>query len=180
MRKVNPNATKGKLLEQRANSLQIDLTTVNEHPTQIYKTENVPKSVFERCFQLVKDNMKDFDEHSSLGWNDANKICEMKTSGGFYIVMEEGFASIRFEAEANHINCYLWEIQIDKKYVHQGFGTLLMDFVFYVCREAHCKKISLLVLRSNTFAKQFYDKLGFKENARLAQSDDVWIMEKKL
>ncbi|KAL7722829.1 N-alpha-acetyltransferase 40 [Entamoeba marina] len=180
MRKTNPKATKSKLLLAKANNLKINSSTLSNIPITIYPTHQVPSNLMQECFDLVKNNMYDMDVKSSLGWDDNEKMKEMKQKGGYYIICGGGFVSIRFEEVKNGIRCYLWEIQLKENQRKKGIGKELMNVVFAIAKMAFCSDIRLLVLCENTSAKAFYDQLNFVVVESLSKGKDYWVMSYKL
>lgn len=60
-------------------------------------------------------------------------------------------------------------ILVDKAYQGQGIGQTLFQAFLDEARKASYRKISIPVLASNHKALAFYEKNGFKEEARLRQ-----------
>ncbi|EDS89133.1 acetyltransferase putative [Entamoeba histolytica] len=180
MRRTNQKATRGNLLLKMANELQLNNEKLTTHPIEIIPCKSIKKEQLQMCFELVKENMFSLDSVSSLGWNDHDKMEEMKQGNGFYILFKEGFVCIRFELFGNGIQCYLWEIQIKKEYRRQGIGKEMMNVIEIISKKAHCSEISLLVLKSNVEGKAFYDKLHFEVKKQDSKDQDYWIMRKKL
>ena len=118
----------------------------------IYKTFQVPDDKMKECFDLVKENMYDLDVVSSLGWNDEEKLKEMKKKDGFYLIFDEGFVSIRFEIRGSGIMTYLWEIQLKKDQRRKGLGKEMMTVIEKIAKKAMCTRVSLLVLKCLLFS----------------------------
>ena len=131
-------------------------------------------------FTITKDNMYDYDINSSLGWDDKEKMEEMRQKDGFYILFDEGFVCIRFERIGKGIMCYLWEIQIKKQFQHQGIGTEMIRVIDVICKQTRCSQLNLLCLFTNVNAKSFYDKLGFIQKEEYNSPDyDYWILTRE-
>ncbi len=55
-------------------------------------------------------------------------------------------------------------IAVTKDYRKKGIAKMLFNKFFELCRKDEIKTINLEVRESNTIAREFYEKLGFKEN----------------
>jgi N-acetylglutamate synthase-like GNAT family acetyltransferase len=56
-------------------------------------------------------------------------------------------------------------VVIDSRYRGQGFGRILMEQAFAICREAGCYKVQLMSNVKRKEAHQFYRSMGFENSA---------------
>ena len=56
-------------------------------------------------------------------------------------------------------------VVIDIRYRGKGFGRILMDHAFAICREAGCYKVQLMSNVKRKEAHQFYRSMGFENSA---------------
>ena len=164
---------------QQANNYQFNPKQLTKHKITIIKCSQMTSKQFEEVFQITKENMYDLASKSSLGWEDSEKMEEMKQKDGFYILFEEGFVCIRFEKHNKKLMCYLWEIQLKKQFHHQGIGTEMMNVIEKICKLTRCDELCLLCLHTNENAKKFYEKLGFDVSDKDSDGKDYIIFMKE-
>lgn len=60
-------------------------------------------------------------------------------------------------------------LAVNSKQRRQGIGSRLLEIMVEACKAAEVKKIFLEVRESNSGARKFYSRMGFKEDGRRRQ-----------
>ena len=81
----------------------------------------------------------------------------------YYFILEiddeiKGYIGTWIEEEHSEIINFL----VDKEYQHQGYGSIMLDFVINLVKMSKVPNISLEVRSSNENAIKLYNKFGFK------------------
>ena len=80
----------------------------------------------------------------------------------------EGFAIMKFRDDEAH----LFLLAVQPKARKSGIGTALLGWLEKSCRTAGMQQIRLELRASNSSAKQFYEKMGFRFVSQVAQYYD--------
>lgn len=95
-----------------------------------------------------------------------------KLKEGRYILVAKtegkivGFLMAEFQKTPHYKNtntCMINEISVTEKYRSYGIGTILFNRVLFVCKKKKIEEIKLDVYNVNVRAKNFYERLGFKD-----------------
>ncbi len=112
-----------------------------------------------------------------IDWNDDLFLSNLKLEKIFIALLEEEPVGL-LDCEKKEDSLYIHNIQVKKSFWRQGIGSELMNRAFSLAKQLDCPKITLKVLKKNTGAINFYQKLGFSILAN-ADSESVYL-EKKL
>lgn len=113
------------------------------------------KKEAEQCFETVKENMEDKYDASGYGWDDEDKMKELREDGARFILVREwpeeegvekgnlvGFAHFRisvtgdFMDEMTGESCLiLWDIHLDEEYRQKGIGKHIMMMMEIMARK---------------------------------------------
>ncbi|KAG9590282.1 hypothetical protein KCU97_g7526, partial [Aureobasidium melanogenum] len=142
---------------------------------------NVPRTLFE----LIKHtSYKDY-KTSSQGWDDENKLDEMKDDDMRYLIVQLkddqlpelekrwskdadldqsiiGFLSFMITQEDEENVIYIYEIHISEHFRDCGLGRHLFNMVEYVGGATGMDKAMLTVFKRNAHARRWYDSRGYE------------------
>ncbi len=132
--------------------------------------------------EVVKGEEEVFGE--SLGYD--MLYSELKLNPyAYYFVLDidkkvSGYISTWIEGERGEIvNFY-----VSKKYQHQGFGRMMLEFYLELCKMSGVKSISLEVRESNEVAISLYEEYGFtfshKRERYYKDGEDALVLIKKV
>lgn len=81
-------------------------------------------------------------------------------------------------------SCQITTIAIDPSYQGQGFGKIILEYIFDYLRKQNCQDITLEVRISNTKAIKLYERFGFEivsiRKKYYENGEDAYLMYKKL
>ncbi|KAG9691042.1 hypothetical protein KCU95_g14789, partial [Aureobasidium melanogenum] len=141
----------------------------------------IPRTLFE----LIKHtSYKDY-KASSQGWDDENKLDEMKDDDMRYLIvrlkdnqlpeLEErwskdadldqsiiGFLSFMITQEYEENVIYIYEIHISEHFRDCGLGRHLFNMVEYIGGATGMDKAMLTVFKRNVHARRWYDSRGYE------------------
>lgn len=116
----------------------------------------------------VKDNIFNIEEY----YDENQKFYSYKINRGD---VQMGFINFK-ETSIYGKKCFwLYKIEVNEKYQHQGVGQALLYAMEYTALEKRIPKIMGKFYPSNEFAKPFYIK-----NDYYIYSEDNWELEKSL
>ncbi|ORY00044.1 acyl-CoA N-acyltransferase [Basidiobolus meristosporus CBS 931.73] len=140
-----------------------------------FTVQNLPESVRDWTFDLVKRNMEAMYRQAKCGWSDEEKWEEMfdDETNRFLVVFDQlnnapvGFIMLQFcyEEDANEEEVavvYCMEIQIEKEWRGKRIGQFLMSQLEKVGKKWNMTKSMLTVFITNQPAYRFYIQLGYK------------------
>ncbi|GIY27286.1 n-alpha-acetyltransferase 40 [Caerostris extrusa] len=147
-------------------------TTYTKHDLDLkieYKnSSDLLPTDLDQIFDLLKQNMKDLYENSEWGWNEDDKLEELKDKDARYLIARDpthkivGFSHFRFDVEVNYPLLYCYELQIDSQVQRKGLGRHLMSILTLLAYKFKLLKILLTVFKDNAAGLNFYrDKLSF-------------------
>lgn len=142
---------------------------------QYVNAEHLSDADRNTIFNITKHNMYELYNQCSdrklWHWNDKRKKKQLFSDKSKYLVLYNninndlvGFIHIQYDSdECDHTipMIYLYEIQIQSNYNHQGIGTYLMNVLELLMHKLNLNKICLTVLKHNTSAVAFYTKLNY-------------------
>ncbi|ORX55249.1 acyl-CoA N-acyltransferase [Piromyces finnis] len=152
-------------------NLHFTINNVN-YNIELYTIDNLPTTLFDKLFQILKTNMKKQYQAANIGWNQKKKIKEMKEKDAHYLVVTTdnkeivGFLYFQFSTEMDMKDVeypvfYIMEIQLVKKVRNLGIGKKLMDIGEQWSKLHKFQRLMLTVFLKNKDAYRFYEKLGF-------------------
>ncbi|NOZ85602.1 MAG: GNAT family N-acetyltransferase [Deltaproteobacteria bacterium] len=109
---------------------------------------------FKNCCILIKD-----PDHHMLVAKDKDVIV--------------GFISFTMRKTIVHLrpSGLVDELIVSKSYRGRGIGKQLISAAMNTCRELGCSEVEVSTEKSNTRAREFYQKCGFEEDAVLLEMD---------
>lgn len=112
-----------------------------------------------REYNLTEENCP-----SNPAFTDLEKLKKMKDKGiGMFGLFEErnqiGFVAIE---KADDV-FYIERLSVLPAYRHEGYGKLLLDFVFNRVKVNGAKKVSIGIVNENSVLKNWYELYGFIE-----------------
>ncbi|KAI8854195.1 acyl-CoA N-acyltransferase [Chytridium lagenaria] len=147
---------------------------------KLYAFSELPETLFEWAFQLVKSNLYDhYVKAEDTGWTDRRKRKEMSERDGKYLIAFQstnntefpvGFMYFQFLSEESYDAedekhgevpvVYCLELQIEPSSQGHGLGSLFMKAMEKLGVAQGLTKAMLTVFKSNEKARSFYKKLG--------------------
>lgn len=130
----------------------------------------------DQIWSLFEENMYDFYNTSSFGWNPQSKKLEMfDPQSRFIIARVDGGASasvpdsvdicaytlFRFDREEYQNVVYCYELQVSKHVRRYGLGKWLTLKLVDIGAEWGMEKVVLTVFKANQSALSFYTSVGF-------------------
>ena len=155
--------------------------------TEFVHSKDLSDDLKKSLVDLTRTNMKaQYDaagkHRSNWLWDDDKKLSEIshKNARHFIVYVSNtagdsgssnsetharrevaGFAHIRFEVELGRETVYLYEFQVDPKYMGCGIGKYLLRLVEQSAFVMKCQDVTLTCFKNND-AFLFYKKFGFK------------------
>ncbi|KAH0175269.1 hypothetical protein KCU67_g317, partial [Aureobasidium melanogenum] len=147
-------------------------------------TKPIPR-VSRTLFELIKHtSYKDY-KASSQGWDDENKLDEMKDDDMRYLIVRlkdgqlpelekrwskdadldqsiVGFLSFMITQEDEENVIYVYEIHISEHFRDCGLGRHLFNMVEYIGGATGMDKAMLTVFKCNVHARRWYDSRGYE------------------
>lgn len=141
------------------------------------------KKEAEQCFDTVKENMEDKYDASGYGWDDEDKMKELREDGARFLLVREwpeedgvekgnlvGFAHFRisvtgdFMDEMTGESCLiLWDIHLDEEYREKGIGKHLMMMLELMARKHSIDHVVVPVQLEDEDCQGWIEKLkGYK------------------
>jgi N-alpha-acetyltransferase 40 len=185
----------------------------------IRTAESLSDSDFQACFNLVELTSASDYINSSVGWSASKKKQEMRHPDMRYILMRmpqtsaeettvacsqtvdhpsidadeapiRGYLSFMVTYEDRKEVIYCYEVHLSPALQGNGLGRWLMELLEEIGGRIGLKKVMLTVFKSNTIARRFYEKLGFRvdeyspkprllRSGRMKEPDHL-ILSKKL
>lgn len=114
---------------------------------------------------LTEQNMKEYYEQSSWGWNRQSKIKEFKHKLARHLIVYDvdndkcpvAFVHFRFEqGYASDAALYCYELQIENEYRREGIGRCLTNLLLQLAFRFRLSKVLLTVSKQNKGAYKFY------------------------
>ncbi|KAH0286807.1 hypothetical protein KCU62_g6422, partial [Aureobasidium sp. EXF-3399] len=150
---------------------------VNAEVTEAPRT---PQTLFE----LIKHTSYEDYNASSQGWDDENKLGEMKDEDMRYLIVRlkdshqpnlekqwskdqkldsliTGFLSFMITQEEEENVVYIYEIHISEHFRDCGLGRHLFSMVEHIGDVTEMDKAMLTVFKRNTYARRWYDSRGY-------------------
>ncbi|KAK6000326.1 hypothetical protein QM012_003958 [Aureobasidium pullulans] len=147
-------------------------------------TESIPK-VPRTLFELIKHTSYNHYKASSQGWDDTNKLDEMKDGDMHYLIIRlnggqlpelekrwskdsdldqtiVGFLSFMITQEEEENVIYIYEIHISEHFRNCGLGRHLFNVVESIGGATDMDKAMLTVFRCNVRARRWYDSRGYE------------------
>ena len=141
----------------------------------ITETPRTPKTLFE----LIKHTSYTDYNASSQGWDDENKLEEMKDEDMRYLIIRLenghppapekqwsndpkldqsiiGFLSFMVTQEEEENVVYIYEVHISEHFRDHGLGRHLFSMVEHIGKATGMNKAMLTVFKSNTHARRWY------------------------
>ncbi|XP_023242968.1 N-alpha-acetyltransferase 40-like [Centruroides sculpturatus] len=135
-------------------------------------SSHLDETTIQWAFQLTKTNMKTLYETCEWGWDDDDKLSQLKhRTARFLIVKDENnhpkaFVHFRFDMDFGDPVVYCYEIQIETDIQRKGVGKHLINLLCKIGAMTEMKKVVLTVLKHNKLAYNFYTRIcGFKIDA---------------
>ena len=129
--------------------------------------ETLPKAIFNACFNLVRDNVRDYYISSTLGWSTPKKRREMGEypTRTLYLIDKKaelvGFLNWQPVVEEGEAVIYCYELQISKKWHGRGLGKWFMRTLETLTKTFYeLQDVLLTAFTANIQALKFYDALG--------------------
>ena len=158
------------LIPEKINSIESEYTIKYFH--------KLNKEKFEKIFEILQKNIKQFYINSSWGWNEKEKKKEIKQKNMKYIIIfdkknEEkilGFSTFQFDLEENpHQDetdkrkiIYLYELHVSKEFQGKGLGSLFISILEEISMKLKLEYIMLTNLKLNENSMKFYLKNHFE------------------
>ncbi|KAK5097790.1 N alpha-acetyl-transferase [Lithohypha guttulata] len=135
------------------------------------------KDALEACFDLVEESSADDYKASEIKWSSAKKRKEMLLPDMKYLVVHQrsgseyrtapgtsicAFVSFMITYEDGYEVIYVYEIHLERHLRGQGVGTVLMQMVESVGRNAWVEKCMLTVFKANQKALKWYKHCGYQ------------------
>ncbi|KAL4214478.1 hypothetical protein AB4K20DRAFT_1880554 [Rhizopus microsporus] len=142
-----------------------------------YSIDELPQTLRDWAFNLVKQNLYDMYINSNDGWSDEGKKKEMFAPEARYLVARSAtdvddlkgfllFQMVQEETMDDDVmaNCaYCYEIQLIESARSQGLGEFFMSLLDKIGSYWKMDKVMLTVFKANKGAFKFYtEKLGFE------------------
>lgn len=136
--------------------------------------EDLTTAELNRCFNLIEGTSREDYEPSSFGWHPTRKRREMKEKEMRYLQVYkaspgepdqfEGFLSFMVTHDSSPVVpvLYIYEIHLTDNARGKGLGCFLVGVADSVARKIGLEKVMLTCFLSNTTARSFYDRLGYK------------------
>lgn len=180
--KKKPEPNPNKILVRIANRMKDPLQQICSECkyTENYLNLNIicvhsaqlDKSILEWAFQLTKTNMKTLYEACEWGWDDNDKLSQLKHRTARFLVatnenhQPKAFVHFRFDMDFGDPVIYCYEIQIEADIQRKGVGKFLINLLYKIGSITQMKKVVLTVLKHNKLAYNFYTRIcGFKIDA---------------
>ncbi|PCH33801.1 acyl-CoA N-acyltransferase, partial [Wolfiporia cocos MD-104 SS10] len=129
-------------------------------------------------WSIFEENMYDLYVGSSMGWDPDTKRAEMFDPLSRFIIVRHNqedhldqsksksasiiaYSMFRFEREERQNVLYCYELQVQREFRRAGLGIRLMQQLVSIGKRWYMENIMLTVLKSNTPAREFYNKLGY-------------------
>jgi N-alpha-acetyltransferase 40 len=179
-----------KLIEE-VNKIEnvLDLIELVDIPYSFHYFHRLKKENFQQIFNILKENIKNFYIKTSWGWNEKEKIKEMKSKNMKYILIIDpkkpetvvGFCSFQFDLELDPHDeekqkrkiIYLYELHISKEYQGKGLGSILLNMLEEISKKIKLDFIMLTNLKLNEKSFQFYLKKGFEIDGTSPSKYDI-------
>uniref|UniRef100_A0A5S6R2D2 N-alpha-acetyltransferase 40 n=1 Tax=Trichuris muris TaxID=70415 RepID=A0A5S6R2D2_TRIMR len=123
---------------------------------------------FEVLISLLQDNMRQYYELSTWGWNEKAKRKEMRSPSARHLLArcEEthgfaGFCHFRFVMDCGYPVLYCYEIQVASAWRRSGLGTAMLEVLHQLACRCRMKKIVATVFRHNEPSLSFFKKHSF-------------------
>lgn len=136
------------------------------------KTRPANQKDLDFILSLTRENMSQL-----IDWNDDLFLSNLKLENILIAMFEEEPVGL-LDCEKKESDFYIHNIQVKKSFWRRGIGSCLMDQAFFLAKQSDCRKIKLKVLKKNTGAIIFYQKLGFSVLANV-DKESVYL-EKRL
>lgn len=135
------------------------------------------KDVLEACFDLVEESSADDYKACEIKWSPASKRKEMLLPDMRYLVVHQrsgskertapgastcAFVSFMITYEDGYEVIYVYEIHLERRLRGQGVGTVLIQMVESVGRNARVEKCMLTVFKANQKALKWYEHCGYQ------------------
>lgn len=94
---------------------------------------------------------------------------------------KEKIGFINFEIKNN--KTWIYKIETNKNYLHQGVGTALIDMMEYISMLNKIERVEGKYYPENEYAKTFYEKYGYyipNQKRSWDEYDETWTMFKNL
>ncbi|EME49170.1 hypothetical protein DOTSEDRAFT_118324, partial [Dothistroma septosporum NZE10] len=138
---------------------------------------DLPTMQLNHCFSLIESTSREDYERSSFGWHPTRKRREMEESEMRYLQVYknregeretfEGFLSFMITHDSSPAVpvLYVYEIHLTEDARGKGLGRFLMDKAESIAHKIGVQKVMLTCFVSNTIARNFYDRLGYRTDA---------------
>ncbi|PWN36671.1 acyl-CoA N-acyltransferase [Meira miltonrushii] len=159
-----------------------------------YQSQELEEHDRKMMMTIFEENMRTMYEETPGGWDAQSKKEELFDNlSRFFIIRQANqdnaaiiaFIMWRFDLEDCDANdpvarkgkrkieiAYCYEIQVHSDFRQYGLGKWMMNRLEAVARNTNMRKVMLTVFKSNTHAKQFYDRLGFKLEYSTPENED--------
>mmetsp|Transcript_17662 Transcript_17662/g.29994 ORF Transcript_17662/g.29994 Transcript_17662/m.29994 type:complete len:285 (-) Transcript_17662:1692-2546(-) len=141
------------------------------------------------CVELTKQNMQSLYLTAGWTWNPEKKRNQMRKGDSRVFVVKDadtneraGFAWVRFMREDDALVCYIYELQVGRKFQGRGIGKQLFNLLEKVARYWEMEWLMLTCFNCNTLAMNFYKDCGCERDETSPEDGEKnhQILSKKL